>query len=103
MYFFFLRIRRPTRSTRTDTLFPYTTLFRSAVLRGCYMGNNPYLKAWAYRGTRVHVRQRGIAQWYDAKAAIRNTTVMPPQVEWEHQSTDIINDAPATVRSEEHV
>src|SRR3546814_18514694 len=33
--FFFLMIRRPPRSTRTDTLFPYTTLFRSvAVLRG---------------------------------------------------------------------
>src|SRR3546814_1420557 len=30
-YFFFLMIRRPPRSTRTDTLFPYTTLFRSAV------------------------------------------------------------------------
>src|SRR3546814_14304704 len=29
---FFLMIRRPPRSTRTDTLFPYTTLFRSAVL-----------------------------------------------------------------------
>src|SRR3546814_16382246 len=29
MYFFFLRIRRPSRATRTDTLFPYTTLFRS--------------------------------------------------------------------------
>src|SRR3546814_1313347 len=28
-YFFFLMIRRPPRSTRTDTLFPYTTLFRS--------------------------------------------------------------------------
>src|SRR3546814_7680863 len=28
--FFFLMIRRPPRSTRTDTLFPYTTLFRSA-------------------------------------------------------------------------
>src|SRR3546814_4445341 len=28
-FFFFLRIRRPPRSTRTDTLFPYTTLFRS--------------------------------------------------------------------------
>src|SRR3546814_5667803 len=27
---FFLMIRRPPRSTRTDTLFPYTTLFRSA-------------------------------------------------------------------------
>src|SRR3546814_9944366 len=28
--FFFLMIRRPPRLTRTDTLFPYTTLFRSA-------------------------------------------------------------------------
>src|SRR3546814_19447173 len=34
--FFFLMIRRPPRSTRTDTLFPYTTLFRSlkAAARG---------------------------------------------------------------------
>src|SRR3546814_20020319 len=30
MCFFFLMIRRPPRSTRTDTLFPYTTLFRSS-------------------------------------------------------------------------
>src|SRR3546814_5466808 len=29
MMFFCLMIRRPPRSTRTDTLFPYTTLFRS--------------------------------------------------------------------------
>src|SRR3546814_20117092 len=29
MYVFFLRILLPLRSTRTDTLFPYTTLFRS--------------------------------------------------------------------------
>src|SRR3546814_1667001 len=28
-FFFFLILRRPPRSTRTDTLFPYTTLFRS--------------------------------------------------------------------------
>src|SRR3546814_1980181 len=28
-FFFFVMIRRPPRSTRTDTLFPYTTLFRS--------------------------------------------------------------------------
>src|SRR3546814_1678979 len=32
-YIFFLMIRRPPRSTRTDTLFPYTTLFRSRPLR----------------------------------------------------------------------
>src|SRR3546814_13819993 len=29
---FFLMLRRPPRSTRTDTLFPYTTLFRSELL-----------------------------------------------------------------------
>src|SRR3546814_11740688 len=32
-FFFFLMIRRPPRSTRTDTLFPYTTLFRSFLLQ----------------------------------------------------------------------
>src|SRR3546814_17708976 len=31
----FLMIRRPPRSTRTDTLFPYTTLFRSAAVPEC--------------------------------------------------------------------
>src|SRR3546814_14161764 len=36
--FFFLIIRRPPRSTRTDTLFPYTTLFRSlAILAGGFV------------------------------------------------------------------
>src|SRR3546814_13910143 len=32
LYVFFLMRRRPTRSTRTDTLFPDTTLFRSCLL-----------------------------------------------------------------------
>src|SRR3546814_8646442 len=38
MYFFFvffLMIRRPPRSTRTDTRFPYTTLFRSRIPLAC--------------------------------------------------------------------
>src|SRR3546814_3698823 len=30
-FFFFLMLRRPPRSTRTDPLFPYTTLFRSGL------------------------------------------------------------------------
>src|SRR3546814_7496436 len=34
-------IRRPPRSTRTDTLFPYTTLFRS--LRACGVSGNKTL------------------------------------------------------------
>src|SRR3546814_13934904 len=33
--FFFLMIRRPPRSTRTDTLFPHTTLFRSSAAELC--------------------------------------------------------------------
>src|SRR3546814_13678767 len=47
--FFFLLIRRPPRSTRTYTLFPYTTLFRSECrdelgLRGGDLrGRHPYL------------------------------------------------------------
>src|SRR3546814_5535515 len=41
--FFFLMIRRPPRSTRTDTLFPYTTLFRSHA-------DFPLLHPGRYRG-----------------------------------------------------
>src|SRR3546814_11176750 len=41
-FFFFLIIRRPPRSTRTDTLFPYTTLFRSLVPGSAIlMGGDP--------------------------------------------------------------
>src|SRR3546814_11672634 len=41
---FFLMIRLPPRSTRTDTLFPYTTLFRSRVRggRGGRAGDEPF-------------------------------------------------------------
>src|SRR3546814_6060429 len=39
--FFFLMIRRPPRSTRTDPLFPYTTLFRSEIahVELCLLGS----------------------------------------------------------------
>src|SRR3546814_2354613 len=51
---FFVMIRRPPRSTRTDTLFPYTTLFRSrgqnappppltTILRECWVVQSPGL------------------------------------------------------------
>src|SRR3546814_16331136 len=38
LFFFFLIIRRPPRSTRTDTLFPYTTLFRSLAVDVEWLG-----------------------------------------------------------------
>src|SRR3546814_1350859 len=43
-------IRRPPRSTRTDTLFPYTTLFRSRRVDSCAgeveAGSNYYYSTW---------------------------------------------------------
>src|SRR3546814_15195519 len=49
-FVFFLRIRRPPGSTRTDTLFPYTTLFRSCRQHGKRTGKQT-------RGYRVPCRQ----------------------------------------------
>src|SRR3546814_6023789 len=43
-------IRRPPRSTRTDTLFPYTTLFRSGHHRGCRPGGERGSVAVGARG-----------------------------------------------------
>src|SRR3546814_20012907 len=48
-------IRRPPRSTRTDTLFPYTTLFRSAGFESCRIISRPSLSQTLSRPT---VRQR---------------------------------------------
>src|SRR3546814_2202292 len=42
-------LRRPPRSTRTDTLFPYTTLFRSVVL--------PQSEVWHLRGPSWNTRE----------------------------------------------
>src|SRR3546814_15478892 len=48
--FVFLMIRRPPRSTRTDTLFPYTTLFRScrpaAAAASTTAGCGGYRSSW---------------------------------------------------------
>src|SRR3546814_12700115 len=45
--FFFLMIRRPPRSTRTDTLFPYTTLFRSGLATAFMTGIHAALRLGA--------------------------------------------------------
>src|SRR3546814_12308080 len=52
--FFFLMIRCPPRSTRTDTLFPYTTLVRSTatLTSGNEVYTSPALTQYAY--TRWH-------------------------------------------------
>src|SRR3546814_14818398 len=48
---FFLMIRRPPRSTRTDTLFPYTTLFRSQPIKSLSKGMAQTIQLF---GTIVH-------------------------------------------------
>src|SRR3546814_6233671 len=57
---FFLMIRRPPRSTRTDTLFPYTTLFRSPQMR---LEKRPALRQrqgmWALFGEAGQILKRG--------------------------------------------
>src|SRR3546814_2487671 len=52
--FFVVMIRRPPRSTRTDTLFPYTTLCRSAVKPGSARGwiTAPIVQVVDFSGTR---------------------------------------------------
>src|SRR3546814_13356601 len=47
LLFFFLMIRRPPRSTRTDTLFPYTTLFRSDHARAVIDGREQHQRGFA--------------------------------------------------------
>lgn len=51
-----------------------------AVLRQVYLGLNPYLKKWDFRISRVHVRQNGLTQWYDAKAEIQGNNAVSQQL-----------------------
>src|SRR3546814_5276056 len=65
--FFFLMIRRPPRPTRTDTLFPYTTLFRSKIVR-----NTDAHAVLTVPGSRVGMIVR-------AKAALSKVIMRPLQ------------------------
>src|SRR3546814_4731568 len=66
-------IRRPPRSTRTDTLFPYTTLFRSRLpKRGVPMSVVPLRTEARSRGVRMLRTALGVsvAGWLDDPATI---------------------------------
>src|SRR3546814_4219691 len=61
-------IRRPPRSTRTDTLFPYTTLFRSPRRHLLHLSQNLFvLGALALAGVfgvaKGHLRHRWVSRW----------------------------------------
>src|SRR3546814_5431747 len=73
-------IRRPPRSTRTDTLFPYTTLFRSVHAR------RAYARAWLRRTVRAVHRQRGLAARYRPAAEVRQLAGTAQRRSEEHTS-----------------
>src|SRR3546814_20031140 len=68
---FFLMIRRPPRSTRTDTLFPYTTLFRS--------------RCFSRTGTRYWTSVAVGAEWHSKSRARPTSKFMVSRSE-EHTS-----------------
>src|SRR3546814_2839612 len=79
-------IRRPPRSTRTDTLFPYTTLFRSDL--ATYMPDLPERLAWSH----LVIARAGASTIAELTAAGRPAILIPlPSATDDHQS-----------RSEEH-
>lgn len=52
----------------------------AAVFRQVYVGNNPYLKSWAFVGTRIHKSNEGGPQWYDAKAEVGSGQMNPAHI-----------------------
>src|SRR3546814_3428650 len=64
-------VRRPPRSIRTDTLFPYTTLFRSHVLVAKYADHQPrYRQSEIYAREGVQLERSTLADWVGRSAAI---------------------------------
>src|SRR3546814_11221446 len=74
-FVFFLMIRRPPRSTRTDTLFPYTTLFRSATRSGGSPSRSTRQITSAYSGLSVGTSsQRQLQTASDRKSTRLNSS-----------------------------
>src|SRR3546814_8573680 len=99
--FFFLMVRRPPRSTRTDTLFPYTTLFRSAVGKGDALHR---LRRGVDEGDGQPIGDIGTllrGRAAAAKAAARPASAPPPALE--HPLEEIAEiGARTALRSEQH-
>src|SRR3546814_3105450 len=89
-------IRRPTRSTRTDTLLPYTTLFRSKVVAEL----NRRMSA-SQNDKRMRDRASELLLWLNAGLA---SGLRPTEWEtacWQHKSTGMLL-VDVAKRSEEH-
>src|SRR3546814_1376065 len=86
LFFFFLMIRRPPRSTLTDTLFPYTTLFRSEDAAAARPGH-------ARTAVLLAQAAQHVCDWARVEAAMPFLTAEAVQAE---------AGRPCAIRSEEH-
>src|SRR3546814_3911495 len=86
--FFFLMIRHPPISTRTDPLFPYTTLFRSAVLglggirHLCSQSQDHRWVPWLLLGAALVPLLIMLAVTYTVRPVLLARTLAPVQVPW---------------------
>src|SRR3546814_2445846 len=88
MLFFFLMLRRPPRSKRTDTLFPYTTLFRSS-------GQDRELGPARFGRASSHLARRA-APWE------RPISISRPLLSQADNEAPIVAELFSVERSEEH-
>src|SRR3546814_3231792 len=80
-------IRRPTRSTRTDTLFPYTTLFRSEeVVR--YAGRQAAARHDPIGRDRIGHRQEIGEFGFGDLRPLGDEAVLLPGLPFEHRMAD---------------
>src|SRR3546814_3517895 len=91
-------IRRPPRSTRTDTLFPYTTLFRSSQINGCAFCIQYHLNLARKAGQQA-AKIDLLAAWREAGDIY--TPAERAALAWAEHLTDISRQG-APDRSEEH-
>src|SRR3546814_14716696 len=63
-------IRRPPRSTRTDTLFPYTTLFRSSLSTDARSPDDSFesFEDWLEDHPNISAKALEIEPWFDEGA-----------------------------------
>src|SRR3546814_15301240 len=100
-FFFFLMIRRPPRSTRTDTLFPYTTLFRSISVREVFQRLDPERVARELEPALIEAMDRitrDVAErfqpglWNALPEFVRKRLVQRVQAELPDLNTEIMGD-----------
>src|SRR3546814_6818221 len=87
-------IRRPPRSTRTDTLFPYTTLFRSTPIfaENSGTGGNPRLRTTSQAfGDKLHT--------YTIVDAINDKNVLPFRIDYINRSEEHTSELQSLMRS----